>query len=128
MNSQTQKTYETMLTLDTVLKIDLFDDIKFGDLKIDNNNIFTTDTDYYEYCLDIEIQGIINEDLPEWYCSCKITFELNNKKFEKLYEYHNSSPMALYMLEIWEQIRESEEDEEDEEDEEKKEAENLILS
>ncbi len=124
-------TTELPISLKTAMKINLFEDIKFGDLKIGDNHLFTEDTDYYDLDLDIEIEDIINEDLPEWYCSSKITFELNNKKFEKLYKYHNSSAMALYMLEIWECVEiynAEEEDEEDEEDEEKKEAENLILS
>jgi hypothetical protein len=104
-------TTELPISLNTAMKIDLFEDIKFGDLK----DLFTEDTDYNDLCLDIEIEDINNKDLPDWYCSSKITFELNDKKFEKLYEYHNSSAMALYMLEIWECVEIYNAEEEDDE-------------
>jgi len=130
---------QTEINLTTALEIDLFEDIKFGDLKMDNNNIFTEDTDYYEYCLDIEIENFkptfkeIQEQkkkieekqgcevsLSFRYADIKtvIKFELNNKKFEKTYMYYCNSPMGINISQIWEQVWEQEQEEETEEDDE----------
>tara|TARA_Y100001938_G_scaffold125721_1_gene176965 strand:- start:39 stop:434 length:396 start_codon:yes stop_codon:yes gene_type:complete len=129
-------TTELPINLKTALEIDLFEDIKFGDLKIGDNHLFTEDTDYYDICLDIEIENFeptfkeIQEQkkkieekqgcevsLSFRYADIKtvIKFELNNKKFEKTYIYYCNSPMGINISQIWEYAEIYNAEEEDDE-------------
>lgn len=102
------------ISLNDALELDLFEDIKFGELKMGDTYIFDKDTDYYDLFLDIEVESNVVKDISAYMCSCKITFELNDKKYEKIYEYHNSSPMALTILNLYDMIEEWNEEEEEE--------------
>jgi hypothetical protein len=101
--------YTKCLMIETMKKLDLFDDIPYKYIK----DIINDDDD----CIDVELEEVECDRIA--YCKTKFTFKIDlgsgngilNVNFER--EYNTSSPFALMMLEL-----EEEEEEEDEEEEE----------
>ena len=107
----TKTEYTNYLNMEQIDYLDLFDDIPYKYIK----NIIKDE----DYELEVEITGL-ECDQVAW-CKVKCEFELQinvsggslplyvDKKFEVIKEYNNSSPMALFMLDL--QIEDEEEDE-----------------
>jgi len=106
--------YTNCLNMEQIDYLDLFDDIPYKYIK----NIIKDK----DYDLEVEITDV-DCDRVAW-CKTKFEFELQinvsqgslplyvNKKFEVIKEYNNSSPMALFMLDL--QIEDEEESDEEE--------------
>lgn len=104
--------YTNCLCKEQVEWLDLFDDIPYKHIK---DTIKDED-----YDLEVEITDL-ECDRVAW-CKTKFEFELKinisggslplyvDKKFEVIKEYNNSSPMALFMLDLQLEVEESEEE------------------
>ena len=104
--------YTNCIHNDEIAYLDLFDDIPYKYIKHIVNDI--------DYDLHVEITDV-ECDRVAW-CKTKFEFQLKinisqgssplyvHKKFEVIKEYNNSSPMALFMLDL--QIEDEEEEEE----------------
>lgn len=64
------------ISLNDALELDLFEDIKFGELKMGDTYIFDKDTDYYDLFLDIEVENMYVMRRKD----CWVRFNPNNPR------------------------------------------------
>jgi hypothetical protein len=105
--------------------LDLFDDLKFSDVKQFYQQSKNLDFDDLDF--EVDIQDVVDDDKRSicWNC-VEISFyldvedywgELKPKEFSKTIRYNTSSAMALIMLNMYEESEEESEEESDEEEE-----------
>jgi len=116
------------ITLDDAKYLDLFDDIPYKHLK---DCYVNDDTNKNDDFLDVEITDLPCDRIA--YSKVKIIMQIGyiydimfgethyrNLKYEKIFEYNNSSGLALKLMEIMNNETESETDSDDELDEKDK--------
>ena len=120
--------YTNCITLNqAIYDLDLFDDLKFSDVKqfYKNKNL---DFDDYDFRVDIQDVSIDEDKQSMCWRSVEISFwldvreydgwgEIKPKKFSKTIRYNTSSEMALILLNLYEESEEESEEESDEESE-----------
>ncbi len=103
--------YTNCITLTTALELDLFENIEYKYLKKLLNIGVDASIDYDEYDFEVEIENIPDDTIEAWECCTRITFEIEDKKYEKLYTYNNSSITALQFANLYEEIESEDFDE-----------------
>jgi hypothetical protein len=118
--------YTNCITLNqAIYDLDLFDDLKFSDVKQFYQQSKNLDFDDLDF--EVDIQDVVDDDKRSicWNC-VEISFyldvedywgELKPKEFSKTIRYNTSSALALILLNLYEESDEESEEESDEESE-----------